>query len=110
MPRLKRAQFWGRDADDDHLLQQVLAGTKTATADLADTGTSPMASTTTADTFLAKSLKFTTCADGCVVTSALSKFTKQNSAVYLSGCGGVRPAPAQRIFGVGTGRVGQTGF
>jgi uncharacterized protein YhfF len=36
MPRLKRAQFWGRDADDDHLLQQVLAGTKTATADLAN--------------------------------------------------------------------------
>lgn len=35
MPRLKRHQFWGRDADDDHLWLEVLAGTKTATADLA---------------------------------------------------------------------------
>jgi len=35
MPRLKRAQFWGRDIDDDRLLRQVLDGTKTASADLA---------------------------------------------------------------------------
>jgi uncharacterized protein YhfF len=32
---LKRVQFWGCDADDDHLLLQVLNGTKTATAGLA---------------------------------------------------------------------------
>lgn len=35
MHRLKRAQFWGRTPDDDHLLQQVLDGTKTAAAELA---------------------------------------------------------------------------
>ena len=35
MPRLKRTQFWGRDADDDHLLHQVLAGEKTASVGLA---------------------------------------------------------------------------
>ena len=35
MPRLKRAQFWGRSADDDCLLQQVLAGAKTASVGLA---------------------------------------------------------------------------
>ncbi len=34
-PRLKRLQFWGRDADDDDLLLQALSGQKTATADLA---------------------------------------------------------------------------
>jgi uncharacterized protein YhfF len=32
--RLKRAQFWGRDDDDDHLLLEVLDGVKTATAGL----------------------------------------------------------------------------
>ncbi len=35
MQRLKRLQFWGRDADDNDLLLQALRGTKTATADLA---------------------------------------------------------------------------
>jgi uncharacterized protein YhfF len=35
MQRLKRAQFSGRDAAADHLLLQVLNGTKTATASLA---------------------------------------------------------------------------
>ncbi|MGV3663953.1 MAG: hypothetical protein ACO1TE_27525 [Prosthecobacter sp.] len=34
MQRLKRMQFWGRDAEDDDLLLQALNGTKTATADL----------------------------------------------------------------------------
>lgn len=35
MERLKRLQFWGRDAEDDDLLLQALSGQKTATADLA---------------------------------------------------------------------------
>jgi uncharacterized protein YhfF len=35
MSRLKRLQFWGRNADDDCLLHQVLDGAKTASVDLA---------------------------------------------------------------------------
>jgi uncharacterized protein YhfF len=34
MARLKRVQFWGSSADDDHLLHQVLDGRKTASVGL----------------------------------------------------------------------------
>jgi uncharacterized protein YhfF len=35
MPRLKRAQFWGRNIDDDSLVRQIMVGAKAASADLA---------------------------------------------------------------------------
>ncbi len=31
MDRLKRAQFWGEDENDDHLILQIIDGSKTAT-------------------------------------------------------------------------------
>lgn len=33
--RRKRVQFWGRHPDDDHLVQEILDGLKTASVDLA---------------------------------------------------------------------------
>lgn len=36
MNRRKRTQFWGQDADDDHLIMEILAGRKTATVSPAD--------------------------------------------------------------------------
>lgn len=36
MPRRKRTQFWGVNADDDSLVREILAGVKTATVCPAD--------------------------------------------------------------------------
>lgn len=36
MPRRKRTQFWGANADDDRLVREILAGHKTATVCPAD--------------------------------------------------------------------------